>query len=225
MMYEKTHSPFSIKCSRAFVLVICLCASSVLSAASVLFDVFACDSYSTSAGSGNHLTWYNDDVWCSLGFDATRKSSDTISLNASYSYPEFVGVWVQTEFGMLIDGQLFENLTDSFYDTRFNGATCTREITAADPSEVYLAVEFYKVFLDRSTYEYRMGDVYYGWVSLWVENGDVSVRHSAVSLDGSSLMAGVVYPDPIPEPSACLLMVMGIAALGLRRAQRKTGEE
>ena len=70
---------------------------------------------------------------------------------------------------------------------------------------------------DATMAELKRGDAYYGWVEMCA-TGDtnVDVIASAVDLAGGAMIAGG-GAAPTPEPSGGMLVVLGFAALTLRR--------
>ena len=64
-------------------------------------------------------------------------------------------------------------------------------------------------------------DEYWGWVELQGNQTDgLSVVSSALSKDGPLIVGGgLADPDPTPEPTSGMLIVLGVAGLALRRKQ------
>lgn len=52
----------------------------------------------------------------------------------------------------------------------------------------------------------------YGWLEVSVNGNELSVVNSAIGLNGQSMTVGV-----IPEPSAAMLLILGLAPMALRR--------
>ena len=74
--------------------------------------------------------------------------------------------------------------------------------------------DFYLGFMGRGYREWS-DLTWFGWLHLSVnDNLEISILDKGIGLNGEPVRIGI---GAIPEPSCCLLVVMGIAALGLRR--------
>jgi len=115
----------------------------------------------------------------------------------------------------------FENAITVFSDglAPFESGRVQTPISVSGNKDIYLAFVSYSVYLDTTAptgYSIDKSNPYLGWVGLNVNRGTVSLIGSYVDLDGNSIIAGQ-YASAIPEPTAGLLLLMGVAALALRR--------
>ena len=206
-----------MKSARKMKVVLCLLLSLV-----AMPDFASNVVWGSSSLQYNGTTWDGKDDWYTLDapFLNLYVSSCEVGMKLmaeAYSYMEFRSsvkvVSAGTDVGpeTMAKGPYFYHA--DFDTTGINNAYSDYDIYMNCYDRIFLATEEESFF--------SPGNVYYGWVELEL-GGDGILRlvHSAYDRDGDSIMV-----DPTPEPSSCLLMVMGIAALGLRRAQRKTGEE
>ena len=169
-------------------------------------------------------------VYPEIGLSVTDMG-DSVGVVGTMLMDGCVGTWIECMMGDILAAKAFADYEDSFAyknlessganglqvgkgDTFYLG--CMMEKLAADWPEDWVD--------DWSDPRIYSGEHVYGWASLTVEaDGSLTLGGSAIDFTGNCLVVGAY--GPIPEPSGCLLMVMGVAALGLRRVQRKTGEE
>ena len=129
--------------------------------------------------------------------------------------------WVVAQQGAKVDATTTRLLPDDSYllhfmldDGRYLGPN---EITVDANVGLYLAF----VCSDVTGYSSPDRAPYvYGWVELAVDgDGNVVVLSSAADLDGGPMIVGGGAWTGIPEPSGGMLMLLGLAALGLRRRE------
>ncbi len=121
------------------------------------------------------------------------------------------GTWFIAYFGELISGETVENfmripLCDWYDDRHLDG------LELDDSSDFYLGF--------RTNEEYEYDNIHrYGWMHLSIDDAlKVSLLDSGVGLYGESVLVGI---GPIPEPSACMLFVIGSLSLLLVRRKIK----
>ena len=217
---------------RTFGLMVALAAFNVsqLYAASVLIDCFGLSgTAATLTAEGEYyLSWripeqFTGSImpqYVDSGFKSVRSGANT-QLTDYYHVPEFVGLWMQVAIGDIVDQMTFENAITVFSDglAPFESGRVQTPISVSGNKDIYLAFVSYSVYLDTTAptgYSIDKSNPYLGWVGLNVNRGTVSLIGSYVDLDGNSIIAGQ-YASAIPEPTAGLLLLMGVAALALRR--------
>lgn len=124
---------------------------------------------------------------------------------------ENANTFVRAALGDVVDRDYIASKGKYFAWADYETETVRTDYTIAlDGTEnVYLAFA-----ADYSSYEC----VRYGWMELGLdEDGMLKVYSSAWDLDGDAIAVGV-----IPEPTAALLMMLGIVALALKRRSCRT---
>ena len=144
----------------------------------------------------------------SAGYDFTIETYDFENTLSS-----FIGNWLVADAGDMSSEATTRHqgnyLNHAKIDHESGYSTYNLEGTA--PTDYYL------IFVVENVDDYndKIADprYAYGWAHIAV-NGDMSLSllESAMSLDGSPLVVGA-----IPEPSAGVLLLLGLAALSLRR--------
>ena len=143
------------------------------------------------------------------------RTGTSVQIASCPAYPETRCAWVLAALGTVLDEEYFNNLDSYFFRYGLYGNTVERhdydlELNVRD--SVYLAV---MTTNNKSpTIEFN-----YGWLELELAvDGTLYAVNSALGLDGQRIVVG--GDSVIPEPSSCLLMLIGISALGLRRRCR-----
>ena len=150
-----------------------------------------------------------------IGMFYTHEESSTLRLKA-YDYSITAApvntIWLLAAYGDILGKDtlpLFKGVELCDYGDCGVGGDLIE-----NPSNFYLAF----VSENWNDYVARVENphVWYGWANCAVNaDGVLDVLASGINLDGGPVRIG--GDSATPEPSACLLMVMGIAALGLRR--------
>ena len=170
---------------------------------------------------GSDLTGEHDDVYCLVNpyllLYADISGSSLVLTALADSNLVNANTFVLATVGDVVSREYIDSFNRYFaYAEKGNwdSSHSDYQIVVDADRVVYLA--YSRVLMDSDVPRY-------GWVALKLdESNQLSVVTSGCDLEGGSVVVG---GGNIPEPSGCLLMVMGIAALGLRRAQRKTGGE
>ena len=145
-------------------------------------------------------------------------AENAISLVADNgTYMEFGSVVGIAMSGDMVSASYFEGMDSYFYYglVSKDGGDIARtdcKLTLGRGDSVFLA--FATTLVD------DVENYYYGWLELGVaEDGKLVLHHSALGLDGQEMTVGA-----IPEPSATVLLLVGFAALLLRRDDRGRSE-
>ena len=138
-----------------------------------------------------------------------------------YAYwPLFENIAVSRE-GDVVNASTTRHLDDSRYVVHY-GIDDNRyffgEISDVAPySDIYLS---YICSVDPVDYKENQS-YYYGWVGLSIDNEGTLYPYGAVDLAGGPMVVGGgAWEGAIPEPSAGVLLLLGAAALGLRRRHK-----
>ena len=195
--------------------------SMIASAQSVAWNCMCLSQiYSTSMVTSYSLC-IDDALWDISGFEAyvildvsdigsnftiaTRDLEDSLS--------GFIGNWLAANVGDVASEATARHQGNYFNHAKIDGETgyATYNLEGTVPQEYYL------IFAVENIDDYNSNAqdprYAYGWAHFAV-NGDTSLSllGSAMSLDGSPVVVGA-----IPEPSAGVLAVLGVALLALRR--------
>ena len=125
--------------------------------------------------------------------------------------------WFLANKGDTVDGSTTRFRSEGEYLLRHemgDGANIDAGTFFVDDTSIYLA------FVCSDTpYGTSYPPFVYGWIELGVDKeGSVSIHSSAYDLDGGPMVVGGgAYTGGIPEPSGWVLMLLGLATLGLRR--------
>ena len=152
-----------------------------------------------------------------LRFTVSKMGSSVV-LESVTSDLLFAGSWLEMGYGDVVSMSTARNVGSYFYHIFTDegiGEYSTYDITVQSGEDFYLA---FAAALDASYTSFA-----YGWVGLKADDyGHLTMTGSAVDLDGGPMVVGGgAYTGATPEPSAGLLLLVGAAALGLRRRGRR----
>jgi hypothetical protein len=164
-----------------------------------------------------------DSLWYSSGFEAyillyvselgQNFSITTCDLEDTLS--GFIGNWIVANAGDEVSETTTRHKGNYLNHAKIDGETgyTIYNLVGVAPKDYYLA------FAVENLYDYNDNvpdpRYAYGWAHISVnEDKSLSLLGSAMSLDGSSLIVGA-----IPEPSAGVLLLLGLSALALRRRE------
>ena len=125
--------------------------------------------------------------------------------------------WVLADYGEVIGEESFttgssrriEDIAD--YDYFTTGGT-----KVENPSDFYMAFKVSEVIFV-SGVGYEEGETWYGWVHVSVDDE----LNMTLLGEGINLYGGPVVVGAIPEPSAGVLLLLGLAGLALRRRPQR----
>lgn len=178
--------------------------------------------YYSTTGIINYALWINDSLF-STGFEAclifsvVNIASDftVTTRDLEDSLSGFVGNWLVGSKGDVACEGTTRHQGRYLNHAKIDGETgyTTYDLTGSAPQDYYLifAVENLDDYINQVP-DPRYA---YGWAHIAVNDDmSLSLRGSAMSLDGSPLVVGA-----IPEPSAGLLALLGFSLLALRRTR------
>ena len=156
----------------------------------------------------------------SLGLEKESLGQGRYSYSASFFNLMFVGNWCQASYGDVVCADAFSN--DASDIAYFSVSGEDIYVNAGSSAIAYRDEIMYLVFRCGSMDEdLKFQDIVYGWVEYSVgRDGTLTYQHSAWDLDGGAMIVGGGSYGPIPEPSGGLLVLIGFAALALRRNKR-----
>lgn len=148
-----------------------------------------------------------------------------VNLSATFYYMEFYGGSYLASYGEIV-GPSTALGRPAYFNNNFDWEADHKvyDILIPDNDDVYLA--FAIELFDPTTWDNRSGEYCYGWVALHNYHdrygSSISVTASAIDLDGNPMYVGggSILPEGSPEPSCVLMMLLGVATLGLRRRWR-----
>ena len=150
-------------------------------------------------------------------------------MTATGSVLEFIGNWVEAEYGSRVDASTTRGIGSYFEysDYSSEGNVTIYDIILRQGETTYLAFCGEQLAgHDMSRLE-PTGIYLYGWVSIEVDDDGIPyLVHSAIDLDGGPMIVGGgAWEGGIPEPSGGILFLLGMAVLGLRRISRFSGDK
>ena len=121
--------------------------------------------------------------------------------------------WALALYGDIVSEATFTSLNQielSRWPDLYDGGGTLVE----NPTDFYMAFKVSEVLLGSTDYEEGMS--WYGWVHVSVdENLQMTLLDEGINLYGGAVMVGM----GIPEPSGGMLLLIGVAVLGLRRVK------
>lgn len=148
-----------------------------------------------------------------------------VSISGSITLEGSIATWMLACAGDILDASYFtDGPIFAYRDLEGRGGTMT---AVSKDSAFYLGVKVEELTSDWpedwdgnwSDTRLYTGKYDYAWVMLDVDaDGRLSLRSSALDLDGGPMIVG--GGSAIPEPSGGLLFLLGGAALALRRRKR-----
>ena len=161
------------------------------------------------AGSGNWIGF-------SLFFSATQSGGNVKFSDFNCNVATAI-TWMLMESGDIAGPSSFGDEKPSLFSSEYSGAT--GELLVKKDSSFYLSFQVFEFVEDEAILEIVRGDAYYGWVEFHVSDvAEVALLASAIDLGGDSVVVGGGLA-PIPEPSAGVLLLLGLSALALRRRE------
>ena len=175
---------------------------------------FQCYRYSSDWSAGLSC-WI--DVFC----DYTVYGDGRTVMTATGSVLEFIGNWVEAEYGNRIDASTTRGIGSYFEHSDYSSESNVTiyDVVLRQDEITYLAFCGEQLAgHDMSKLEHT-GTYLYGWVSIAVDDDGIPyLVHSAIDLDGGPMVVGGgAWEGGIPEPSGGVLFLLGAAMLGLRR--------
>ena len=145
------------------------------------------------------------------GLDVISTSMHAVlTPNWEYGTLSYGTLMLQTDYNTLIDHDLFANAT-GFFETYLPNGMSTSEANLE--IDVYNTV--FLAFAIGSHYGNDFDALWYGWIEFGYNGKNVYIVNSALETTGQGIYAGTGLV--VPEPSAALLAIVGLAVLGLRR--------
>ena len=121
--------------------------------------------------------------------------------------------WVVASAGERISAQALNAVEDSQCLLRTEEDVFVVETAGPSTVEIDMNADMYLAFVCRDD-PYYTGSFYYGWLRF---NGDTVLGFNYDIGDGEMVVGGGAWTGGIPEPSGGMLMLLGLASLGLKR--------
>ena len=151
-------------------------------------------------------------VGFSLFFTASVSGNDVTLSDFTCNLATAI-TWVSMAADDIVCSSAFGNGIQSLFSTEYFGAI--GEFHAKTDSPFYFAFQVFELI--EGVDDISRGEAYYGWVAFLVsDTAEVDLLASAVDLGGGAMLVG---GGVVPEPTAGLLLMFGLAALALRRRQ------
>lgn len=155
----------------------------------------------------------------SLGLEKSVAGSCSYAYTANFFDMMFAGNWAQARLDDVVSDASFANSAE---DMAYTKPYYDSFIVEVGSSASAMANEsLYLIFKCGWMYETQtVQDPIYGWVEYNVgEDGTLTYLHSAWDLDGGAMVVG--GGSATPEPTSGVLLLFGVALLGLRRRPQK----
>ena len=159
-------------------------------------------------GENGEFTWFHTDIEGHVETDGLHLKQDDFSQETME--PTF-NWWALAIYGDIVSETTFASLNQiELARDGFNvGGTLVET-----PEDFYMAFKVSEVLLGSTDYEEGMS--WYGWVHVSIdENLEMTLLGADINLYGGAVMVGA-----IPEPSGGMLLLIGVAVLGLRRVKK-----
>ena len=154
----------------------------------------------------------------SAGLTATKTGDGLYSVSCPVIDLMFCGNWVEAEAGDVASRETTRGLQRDAYFVHSgidDDDFFVNSFSVEADSDVYL---MFTIITGGLGEEYE--NPVYGWVELNLsDDGVLSVGHSAWDLDGGAMVVG--GGSATPEPTSGVLLLFGVALLGLRRRPQK----
>lgn len=131
------------------------------------------------------------------------------------------GAWLEAYVGELVDASTIFGRRDYWF---YEMANAQPEYSSGQIGEIEFNKSYYLMFAIEDmddAWAYRLKEttdppkLYYGWAEYVVdETGTFKILNSAIDFDGGAMIVGA---GAVPEPTGGLLLLLGVAALVLRR--------
>ena len=179
---------------------------------------------STLSGSQQRELMCVKDGWqliaAEMGIEVEALAPDLFNVTFyTESYMSYRQCWTVAQSGDVVGYDTIRNLDESQYIINIT------QTGTSNPGPTQLTMErdipIYLAFMCNEGYPENPAYDYYGWVQLAIDgNGNPVVLDSACDFSyGPMIVGGGAYTGGIPEPSGGMLMLLGLAALGLRRKE------
>ena len=166
-------------------------------------------------GEDGRIARISTHMYGSLADDGLHLKQDDFSretMDATFNW------WAIVSYGEIVDETTFHDATkqvELFYgDAEYLSISGTM---VENPDDFYMAFKASEVLLEGG--DYVEGQPWYGWVHVSVDDTDLKMTLLG---SGINLYGGAVTVGAIPEPSSALLLLIGGAALSLRRRRWST---
>ena len=160
------------------------------------------------------LSWVGFSLFFAAGASGKNVALSDFTCNLATAI-----TWVSMAADDIVCSSAFGNGIPSLFSTEYSGAT--GELHAKADSPFYLAFQVFELVEDIEGIS--RGEAYYGWVEFCVsDTAEVMLLASAVDLGGGAMLVGG-GSAATPEPSAWMLLLIGLAGLALRRRRTPHG--
>ena len=162
-------------------------------------------------GKNGEFTWFHTDIEGHVEVDGLHLKQNDFSQETME--PTF-NWWALAMYGDIVSETTFASLNQielsSWPDLYDSGGTLVE-----NPEDFYMAFKVSEVLKGSTGYEEGMS--WYGWVHVSIdENLEMTLLGADINLYGGAVTVGAT-----PEPSGGMLVLLGLATLGLRRGLRR----
>lgn len=186
----------------------------------ILWDAVKVQYWDAShTGTATWTMWTDEDqcdpsIALSVAFHSDATGRPSLHLYGSYCILWPMQIVSLFQYGEVIDRNSIRDPNRIFLDNCMENRTWN-DTTVANRSSFILGFFTGVEGLGEPDEEWA----YYGWAMLQFSHGELSLVSSAVALDADGIYAGTgnTIPRSIPEPSATVLLLLGLAILVARR--------